>query len=188
MIDLPATASPMISKAWARLEELKLIRRGRRGQLASITVLKEDGSGSGYTHPGGSRDDPYLRLPFDYWEDGWDTNLSLPGKAALLIALSQPEWFGLPEERAQDWYGLSGDTLGRGLAELRRALVLEARPYFKKAPLAPAGYTKQLQYRLRPPFHKRRAKEAATVTPPPLPTVPLEPRASSEGRSHEVGA
>lgn len=43
---------PAISKAWTRLEHRKQIEKARSRRLASITVLREDGSGEPYTHPG----------------------------------------------------------------------------------------------------------------------------------------
>jgi hypothetical protein len=67
-----------------------------------------------------SRNERYFKIPFGYWLDaeGWHTTLSLRGKAALLIALSLPSPFILPTERAPAWYGISADTLERGLYEL----------------------------------------------------------------------
>lgn len=141
-----------ISRNWALLRDLGLVRVERSGRLARVTFLREDGSGEAYTHPGQRGGTHYLRLPFDYWLDGWYDRLSLPGKALLLIALSHGDFFGLPPEKGPDWYGMSRSTVDRGLRELRRAKILEARMAAKKAPLAPLGYTIQNFYRLKPPF------------------------------------
>lgn len=145
-------AQSAVSKAWARLEKHGLIRRQRRRRLASITLLVEDGSGEPYRHPAGT--EPYLKVPYSYWlsDEAWYQTLPLAAKAMLLVALSQPPEFVLPVEKVRTWYGISPGTARRGLRELRNAEVLTARKEFKKAPLAPQGYTAQNVYALRPPF------------------------------------
>ena len=45
-------------------------------------------------------------------------------KAVLLIALSLKDRFRLPIEQGSLWYGLSADTIERGLAELQRAALM----------------------------------------------------------------
>lgn len=70
----------------------------------------------------------------------------------LLIALSLEDGFILPYERAKPWYGLSGDTAGRGLRALQHADLLAVRKEYREAPLAPEGYTQRLHYTLKPPF------------------------------------
>jgi len=153
-----ASSGSRVSKAWERLERLKLVKRGKYKRWAEITTLREDGSGDAYTPPGGpdTPRDTYLKVSFDYWNHGCDETLSLPAKAMLLIALSLRDWFILPSEKAQAWYGLSADTSGRGLVDLQRAGLLERKKEWKKAPLAPLGYTEEYHYRLRPPFRPRR--------------------------------
>ncbi len=156
---------PTISKAWTRLETMKLIKRGSRsGRLANVIVLREDGSGDPYTHPGevGGRE-PYFKLNFAYWQDGLDESLSLPAKAMLLIALSLKDWFYLPYEKAKAWYGISAETVETGLHELEKKTVIERQKKYKKAPLAPLGYTEDRLYRLRPPFGSRRKVEDAAA-------------------------
>ncbi|MDQ6883737.1 MAG: hypothetical protein M3077_05795 [Candidatus Dormibacteraeota bacterium] len=152
---------PTISKAWTRLETMKLIKRGpRSGRLANVIALREDGSGDVYTHPGavGGRE-PYFKLNFAYWQDGLDESLTLPAKAMLLIALSLKDWFYLPYEKAKAWYGISAETAETGLRELEKKTVIERQKKYKKAPLAPLGYTEDRLYRLRPPFGSRRKVE-----------------------------
>lgn len=149
-----------VSKIWARLERYQLITRGKHGRLADVTLLREDGSGRPYTHPGekNGRDrieDRYLQLPVAYWldaDEAWSSTLSVPAKAMLLIGLSLPPGFVLPVERAKPWYGVSGDTAQRGLAELvRRGVVVRTR-IPKKAPLAPQGFTFDHHHTLQCPF------------------------------------
>jgi hypothetical protein len=145
-----ATAANAISKQWAWLEEEKLISRGRRGSRAEITVLREDGTGRAY--PAGKAGGPWLRLPFAYWERNWFGRLAVPEKAVLLIALSLLDDFYLPQEKGPAWYGLSADTVGRGLRGLKAKGVLKERVLQKAAPGAPHGYTQQHHYTLQPPF------------------------------------
>jgi hypothetical protein len=77
-----------ISKAWRRLEQQQLVSRSRRGRLARVTLLDESGTGKFYRHHAGT--EPYFKLPFEYWLDGWHRRLDLPAKAILLIGLSLP--------------------------------------------------------------------------------------------------
>ena len=152
---------PTISKAWARLQNLQLITRSRFGRIAEITLLREDGTGVPYTHPGASVPaERYLKLPFAYWHDDWNATLSLPEKAVLLIGLTLGEEFRLPIERASTWYGLSADTINRGLDDLRRNGLLRYTDTPKKAPLSPKGYTLERRYTLQGPFTR-----AKPVTP-----------------------
>lgn len=150
-----------VSKIWARLERYQLITRGKHGRLADVTLLREDGSGRPYTHPGdknGHRhriEDRYFQLPVAYWldpDEAWCSTLSIPAKAMLLIGLSLPPGFVLPVEKANPWYGISGDTAQRGLAELARRGVVERTRIPKKAPLAPQGFTFDHHHTLQPPF------------------------------------
>jgi hypothetical protein len=140
------TAANAVSKQWSWLAQQKLIERGRRGRLAEITVLHEDGSGDEYGTG------VYLRLPFAYWEDNWCGRLTIPEKATLLIALSLADDFYLPQEKAPSWYGISADSLGRGLRGLKKHGLLNERVLAKLAPGAPEGYTQDHHYTLCPPF------------------------------------
>jgi hypothetical protein len=143
--------SAAVSKVWRRLDEkYKVVRRERRGRIAKIIALREDGSGRPYEIPSGSSwNERYFKIPFAYWLDpeSWHSTLSLRGKAALLIALSLPSPFILPSERAPAWYGISADTLERGLHELTALGVLGRVLKVRKAPLAPAGKTRVAEYR-----------------------------------------
>ncbi|MEX2374859.1 MAG: hypothetical protein WD942_04630 [Dehalococcoidia bacterium] len=163
-IDLPLTktASSTISKAWARIEDRNLIRRGRSGRLAEITLLREDGSEQPYTHPkdqGG-----YFKLAHAFWLEGppgsgepWYQVLDLPAVAMLLIASSLQPNFALALNRVPEWYGFSSDTAQRGFATLGQHEILQINKVYKKAPLSPLGYTYENRYRLNPPFGHRHA-------------------------------
>jgi hypothetical protein len=147
------TASAAISKQWAWLASQRLIERKRFGRLADIVALREDGSGE--TYMPGNTGGPYFNVPFEYWTENWYGRLDLPTKATLLIALSLLDDFYLPQEKAPAWYGISADTLGRGLVSLKRNKLLTEIVFQKAAPGSALGYTRQHYYTLLPPFGPR---------------------------------
>lgn len=144
-----------VSRNWRFLRELGLVSAVRRGRLAEVTLLKEDGTRAPYSHPGKQSGDPYLTLDFAYWSDGHYQSLTLAGKAMLLVALGEKPGFTLAKDRSPGWYGLSPSTVERGLRELRRADILSAQLETRKAPLAPEGFTRVNVYSLKPPFGRR---------------------------------
>ncbi len=146
-----------MSKVLARLAARGFVERGRnhKGERI-IRLLKEDGSGEPYVHPfTATPRENYFKVPFGYWLQGYDERLGLASKAVLLIALSLPKWFILPGSQVKRWYGISADTLQRGLDGLMREELIRRRREYKPAPLAPLGYTEQWRYRLLPPFGRR---------------------------------
>lgn len=147
--------SAAVSRSWKRLEDVRLISRGRRGRTVVVTLLREDASGAPYTYVG-SKDDPYFRLPLEYFRDGWYKQLDLPTKAMLLIALSLDDDFYLPAEWVARWYGISADTAARGLDKLRSLGLLDREMHFKAAPLTDQGWTREYTYRLKEPFARYR--------------------------------
>jgi hypothetical protein len=162
-LDLPGgrTGRSTVNRNLAWLEDLSLIGVERVGHSHVITILREDGSGRAYHHPGRRQDGEarpegrYLKLPDAFWLARWHSKLDLPAKAALLIALSRSDDFYLLQEKAPEWYGFSADTMGRGLRSLRDKGLLKAREVRKEAPLSPQGFTVQLHYTLQPPFGPR---------------------------------
>lgn len=149
------TGAAVVSRAWKRLDEnYNLVSRGRRGRLAHITAVKEDGSRRKYKYPTGQGSDRYFKVPFDYWTstDSWYVSLSFPGKAILMVAMSLRPPFVLPIEKAPKWYGISSDSTERGLHELMDAGLLARKLTVKQAPLAPKGITQEYHYTLSPPF------------------------------------
>lgn len=147
-------AASTISKSWSWLEQQHLVTSSRRGRLREIHFLREDGANRPYRHPGRDNEQPgdYFKLPYAYWEGSYPGRLGLPAKAVLLIALSLGDDFWLPQERGARWYGLSRDSVSRGLSTLLRLGLLDVRVKYKKAPLAPRGIAEERRYMLRPPF------------------------------------
>lgn len=162
------TGRVAVSKTLARLETTyRLIERQRVSRLARIILLREDGTGEPYLHPADSQPaEPYLQLPHEYWLQKWNRKLKLPGKAVLLIALSLRPGFPLPGERAQEWYGISEDTVLTGLRELRDHGLLDYQLKYKLAPLAPEGVTREWRYTLQRPFSRSRRRLASSPARP----------------------
>lgn len=117
----------------------------------------EDGSGRQYRHPGeqgaGHRGH-YFKLPYAYWRGNFHNRIGLPAKAILLIGLSLRDDFVLPTEQGAKWYGISRDTVRKGLRDLRLLGLLEMRELRKSAPLAAEGFTMERRYTLREPFRE----------------------------------
>ena len=114
----------------------------------------------------GGQERGFFKLPYAYFTARLHRELRLAGKATLLICLAQGPTFTLPTERAAGWYGISADTLERGIDELKRAEILKAWPRRKKAPRTRLGYTIESHYALlgayaRPPADSPAATTAA---------------------------
>ena len=147
-----ANAKQAVSKTFRRLIDRALIdRAGREGRQARFALLNEAGDGTTYTRPTTAAD-RWLQLPYIYWTGGWHQQLSLPGKVALLIALSLKDGFPLPADRGPAWYGISADTIQRGLAELVDRGLLDVDAQVRREPLSATGYTEDRRYSLAGPF------------------------------------
>lgn len=151
------TARSNVSKIWMRLERHGLVERRRKERLADVFLLKEDGQGKDYEPPG-SVGDRYFRVPLQLWTEGpdadhrWYEVLDLPELIVLLIGRSLGDGFRLPAESGPDWYGISADTISRGLLGLQRRDLLSVDKSYKKAPLSAVGYTAEHRYTLKPPL------------------------------------
>ena len=160
------TRSPStVSRTWAILENLNLIRR----EHGRPRPLREDGSGTPWTHPGEDRDTVgYFSLPRRYWTDGWHERLHLPGKALLLIVLAETNTpgspaFSLTAEKIAAHYGLSLSTVKRGLQELRDLKLLGEHSQRVRAPRSATGWTYKTHYWLGAPFstnYREKARKA----------------------------
>lgn len=149
-----------VSRQWTWLERQRLISTHRHDAMRKITLLREDGSGAPYSHPGVADDGErpegdYFTLPYAYWQLGLPDRIDLPTKAVLLIALSRPDDFILPLEHAAKWYAISPDSLRTGLRLLQTLGFLERRVLRESAPLTAAGFREERRYTLRPPFGPR---------------------------------
>lgn len=155
-------AGVTISRAWQRLADQSLVRRDRNGRIARIQLLREDGSGDEYSHPG-KVGDRYLQLSNALWtagpgDDRWYRVLSLPEISMLLIALSLNNPFRLPSKHVPAWYGISAATATRGLGGLVGRGLLTVEQRFMTTPMSPAGYTAANLYTLQAPFEPKRRK------------------------------
>ena len=104
-----------VSRCWAKLAERKLILRERESKQAKITTLHENGKGDPYTAPAGK----YFTVPLEYWTDNWHRELTVQGKAVLLVARSLRPGFYLPGRLVKKWYGFSPDVLTDGIKDLQ---------------------------------------------------------------------
>jgi hypothetical protein len=151
------TARSTISKIWLRLERRGLVERERKNRLADVFLRCEGGSGDPYTAPG-AVGDRYFRVPLALWTEGpdqdhrWYQELTLPELYVMLVSRSLGDDFRLPVENAPDWYGVSADTVNRGLLGLQAKGLMVVDHIYKKAPLSPVGYTAEQRYTLQAPF------------------------------------
>lgn len=156
----PSSARGAVSKITRRLVDRNLIARTRTGRTASLVLLREDASGEPYQHPSDNRE-AYLKLPHAYWLLGHHADLTLPAKAMLLVAHHQRDGFYLPAEKAEPWYGISGDSAGRGLRELRDRGLITFRQEWIKNQRSDTGWIEQRHYTLTGPYTRTPAS-----TPP----------------------
>jgi DNA-binding transcriptional ArsR family regulator len=126
-LDKPnAGAESTVSRSWAWLKNERLVRIERRHRKVQAFLLTEDGSGAAYT-----RSNNFFYFPLAYFRNDWHKQLNLSATSVLLIALHHSRstpWFQLRTERESSWFGISPDTLQRGLDELREAGVLLVHP------------------------------------------------------------
>jgi hypothetical protein len=159
----PGSARGAVSKITRRLVERNLIARSRTGRTSSLTILREDGSGEPYQHPGRNRE-AYLKLPHDYWLLGHHAKLTLPAKAMLLVAHHQRDGFYLPAEKALPWYGISGDSAARGLRELRAMGLITCRQEWIENQRSDTGWIEQRRYTLAGPYARTAKAQPKDVT------------------------
>jgi hypothetical protein len=139
-------AEGTVSRSWRWLAERQLIRTERSKRLVRVYLLSEAGNGDPYTR---SRD--FFYFPLAFFREGWHLRLGLAGTAVLLICLaksSRAAWFQVRTEAQSAWYGVSADTLQRGLDELREADLLQIHPHTVRDSKARYGTTTVNEYLL----------------------------------------
>ena len=156
-------AEATVSRSWHWLREHGLVATERDRRLVRTYKLQEDGDGAKYT-----RSQDYFVLPLAFFREAWHTKLGLPATAVLLIALDRSRkriWFELRKEPAAVWFGVSADTLQRGLDQLRDEGLLGVRQRRIKDPRARYGWTSANEYRLLGSFavHRVDSLDAETA-------------------------
>jgi hypothetical protein len=139
-------AEGTVSRSWRWLEDRQLVRTERSKRLVRAYLLAETGNGDPYTR---SRD--FFYFPLAFFREGWHNRLGLAGAAVLLICLEKSRrdaWFQLRTEPQSAWYGVSPDTLQRGLDELRDARLLQIHPRKVRDSKARYGTTTVNEYLL----------------------------------------
>lgn len=155
----PGTANALtwspstLSRTWGELGELGLVERKREGRLTRIVPRREDGKDD-YVAPAGQKKDwynAYFTLPHEFWTEQHFATLSPAALAVLLIVLKEttkkPD-VELLREKMQDWYGISGKTVTKGIQELMAAGLIEERLRWEEDLSAKLGYVKHHHYGL----------------------------------------
>ena len=150
-----------ISTTWTWLEDQRLIRSERDSNLRRIFLLDDGGTGQALRARAGNGLG-LLQAHAPLLARWWSERLSLPGKATLLIALSLPKSFRLPQEHEGTWYGVSRDTIRHGIGELIEHDLLDMQSTFKKALRSPTGTTEERRYAPKEPFTRLPRRSRAT--------------------------
>jgi hypothetical protein len=158
----------MVSKTLRWLEDERLIVRTPAGRERAITIRHDSGRDADYTRPGqkDNRDDWFFNLSHAYFLDGWHKKLSASGKALLLVAHANQKRFELNQRRGSEWWGLSTDTIGRGLQDLVQHELLSVRTIRRKAPESRVGFAMVPVYQLEAPFTKPAARPTPSARKP----------------------
>lgn len=133
-----ASGEATVSRSWSWLKDQQLVRTKREGRTLRVWLLHEHGTGEEYTR---SRD--FFYLPFAFFREAWHTKLDLAGAVVLLLALERSRyqpWFELRTEPASEWFGISADTLQRGLDELQHHNLLRVETRKVRVPKARTGF------------------------------------------------
>lgn len=147
LLDLPnpeRLGDRRVRSAFRSLQSAGLLGAlSRPGRPSSLTLLRDDGSRAPYIHPGEeaqqaksagvfSEEHVYVQLPATFWTQGWALVLDGPGLAMLLIMLvlthngdRADQWVSPAQARSR--FGVSEDTWGKGVAELRDHRLLRVR-------------------------------------------------------------
>lgn len=163
-----------ISRIWSNLNEHGLIDRSRVWKRA-LVIPRDESTKKVYTRP---RPDlvpdaqkpyeSYFILPSAFWTERWHAELSLPGRALLLIWLhetSARDDSYLPYAKAEGWYGISAKTAERGIAELiDNKLLVHTRKERVVADFSATGWADHHYYALTGPFSKAAREQLQTQT------------------------
>lgn len=114
-----------VTRAIDTLQRMRLVVREDDTRAPVLRLLREDSSLEPWHKPGAQDEEGpgYFVLPHAYWDAGLAENLTLPGKAMLLIVLAETQnptkpAFSMAVDKAQGWYGISERTAERGYREL----------------------------------------------------------------------
>lgn len=148
-----SSSTSTISRLFRRLTDMDLMDKSKNGRTPVYRALHDSGNGSSY-----EKTSDYLTIPLEYWtEDIWLT-LGLPAKAVLLIFLSLPAQSYLPQNQVSKWYGISADTLGKGVKQLKELGFLEISVKQEDDFLVASKFRTQHYYTLKSPFQQMKGK------------------------------
>ena len=147
------------SRAMNTLVGMKLLERSGTTHIPVLRPRLEDGTDEDWVKAGSVAEPGpgYFTIPHEYWTEGFYKQLKMPGKAMLLLTLSETQdpkrtSFAMAYERAMDWYGVSERTAERGFGELAKANLLLTKT--RKVPdrRYPAGRREETWRALADPF------------------------------------
>lgn len=145
-LGLDATSGePIVSRLWQWLEGEDLIVSRRVGRHKVIELVLGD--------------EPSLGLSSGFFRGNFHNRLPIPAKAMLLVGLAEEGSLRVGEETSE-LYGLSRDTIRRGLSALTTVGLLRARMVGVVAPLSARGFAVERVYVLLPPFGRPSATPA----------------------------
>ncbi|ABH00647.1 hypothetical protein RHA1_ro10458 (plasmid) [Rhodococcus jostii RHA1] len=162
-----------VSRIWKNLGDLELIDRSRKWRRAHVLPRDESGKRK-YARPrpdmatGEKKEQEiYFILPAAFWTDGWHENLTLPGRAVLLILLHETSGRDetyLPYEQADNWYGISAKTAQRGIHELMDHKLITVRSQRVAAEFSATGWADRRYFTLTGPFSRAARTELQNKT------------------------
>jgi len=164
-----------VTRAIDTLQRLSLVVREDDSRTPVLRLLREDGSGKPWHKPGAEEEEGpgYFVVPHAFWDFGMAEELTMPGKAMLLILLAETQnprtpAFSMAVERAQGWYGVSERTAERGYRELDKTGLLKTKIQRIADARHPAGRRERYWRAMDGPFStkgratlQRRATKAA---------------------------
>lgn len=138
LADPDGAGSRVVRSTWRELQTRGLVRiesGAHEGEVPTIRLLREDGSGRPYTIPDGSRGETYRRIPEFAWRRLFaEPELTGPGLAMYLVAVRtayrarSADELTFPAAYFRTEYGLSESTRKSGLRNLSDLGVLEPHP------------------------------------------------------------
>jgi hypothetical protein len=150
-VDDLSTPEVLISRTWSWLEAEELVATERAGRLRSVRLLSEDGSGSAFAVASEDGDDRFF-VPYTYFLGNYHNRINLAGKSVLLASLSLRGGFSFVSGPPASWYGISRDSVKRGLRVLLTLGLMTVESRHVSDPLTTTGYRVERRYVIAPPF------------------------------------
>jgi hypothetical protein len=153
----PKVTTATTANAFKVLKDWGLVHREPGKAVYKVRPLPEDRSTDPYIRPDGTADFKqwYFSIPHEYWTKGHADELSLPGKAMMLVLLagtSKKTSQNVAAQQVPRWYGFSERTAERGYRELRLAKLTQERETYERDPNSPIKLRKVYYRAFYEPF------------------------------------